>query len=163
MHSLHCHLSPISGQFRCKCLRNITLDEDLMVEYRPLCRCSCGTPPVDRHRRVYDELNLDLCHTAQNWDLLKLPHFAIDGYSSNLSEDSANTTNNYRPINSLIKNIDRISENGKTGRFDELSWGMCDFMLYTSLNVISCDMRVSTNVFDNSSDISVTNTNIMSC
>ena len=92
-----------------------------------------------------------------------LAYFAVGVYRSKLSKESANTTNNYRPINSLIKNIDRISENGKTGRFDELSWGMCDFMLYTSLNVISCDMRVSTNVFDNSSDISVTNTNIMSC
>ena len=130
MHSLHCHLSPISGQFRCKCLRNIALDEDLMVEYRPLCRCSCGTQPVDRHRRVCDELNLDLCHTAQNWDLLKLPHFAIDGYSSNLSKESANTTNNYRPINSVIKNIDVLVRMGKLeGSMSCL--GVCVISCYT--------------------------------
>ena len=102
-----------------------------MVEYQVLRRCSCGTPPVDRQRRVCDDFILALWHFARFWELLMLADFARDAYSSILSGEGANTTNYYRPINSVIKNTDVNSENGKTGRFDELSWVMHDFMLYT--------------------------------
>ena len=59
-----------------------------------------------------------------------LAYFAIGVYRSKLSEESANTTNNYRPSNSLIKNVDVLVRMGKLVGSMSCHW-ICLISLYT--------------------------------